>query len=452
MRKLGILCASLFLAAALPAQMTQVWIDGVNGSDTNPGTQAKPFKSLTKGLRAYKKNVVIHVMPAVYGPKTTGDFWNPAKKISKVIDIYGCQNYHVVGVDRDKCIIDFNNMGDQFWGFLWIRGAATNGVEFTNFTFRNTGNKKWGCGPLHVHGGAGKNIDIHGNFYLDCNSAFIAFNGTNVAFHDNVIVSTKKVGTAIRIRQGAATKSCYVYNNVIYNTVEGISWSNNPKAPKQWVCNNIVMNTGKAFPNQTLPKFVTFENNIAFGNGANYSTPNPPKSNLTVDPKLVNPAKYDFRQQAGSPCLDGGYPVGLALMMNDYFGNARVADGDLNGSSIPDIGVHEVVQGTLSVSNFVQGKTAVFQTQKLTQAGFAGFFLLASAKGSLVVSPFGIFGLDPAKILIGAPITFPGQYQLPIPNMPWATGVPVFTQAFGFRTKPGGGFVFMPTGRLDLYL
>ncbi len=451
MRKLGILCASFLLAAALPAQMTQVWIDGVNGSDTNPGTKAKPFKTLTKGLKAYKKNVVIHVMPAVYGPTTTGDFWDPVAKKSKTIDINGCQNYHVVGEDRDKCIIDFNNMGDQFWGFLWIRGAATDGVEFTNFTFRNTGNKTWGCGPLHVHGGAGKNIDIHGNFYIDCNSAFIAWQGTNVAFHDNVIVSTKKVGTAIRIRIAKATQTCYVYNNVIYNTTEGISWSNNKNAPKQWVCNNIVMNTARGYPNKILPKFVTFENNIGFGNGTNFSVANPPKSNLTVDPKLVNPAKYDFRQQAGSPCLDAGYPMGLAMMMNDYYGNARVADGDLNGSSIPDIGVQEVVQGTLSVSNFVQGKTAVFKTQKLTQAGFAGFFFLGSAKGSLVLSPFGIFGLDPAKIVIAAPITFPGQYQLPLPNMPWATGVPVYAQALGFRATTGG-FVFMPTGRLDLYL
>ncbi len=457
MRKLGIFCASLFLAAALPAQVTQVWIDGVNGSDTNPGTQAKPFKTLTKGLVAYKTNVVIHIMPAVYGPKTTGDFWDPATKKGKHIDLRDCKNYKIIGVDRDKCILDFTPAYDQFWGFIWITGSNTNGVEITNLTLRNVKvpaasfGKYWGCGPIMVHGGAGKNIDIHGNFYLDCTSFFIAWNGTNVAFHDNVLVSTNKSGVGVRIRIGKATESCYVYNNVFYNTGQGVSWSGNKNLPKQWVCNNIALNCGTGFPNKTIIASVTLENNIAFGNTSNFALPNPPKSNLTVDPKLVNPAKYDFRQQAGSPCLDAGYPMGLAMMMNDYYGNARAADGDLNGVSVPDIGAQEVVQGTLSVSNFAQGKTAVFQAQKVTATPFTGFFFLAYGKGSLVLSPYGIFGLDPTKILVGAPITFPGQYQLPIPNNPLLKGVPVYAQALGFRPTTGG-FVFMPTGRLDLYL
>ncbi len=454
MRKLAFLCASFFLAAALPAQLTQVWIDGVNGSDTNPGTQAKPFKTLTKGLTSYKTNVVVHVLPAVYGPTTTGDFWDATTKKSKHLNLNNYKNFHLVGQDRDKCIIDFNNLGDQFWSFIWITGSATDGVEVTNLTFRNTGAKTWGCGPVHIHGGAGKNIDIHGNMYIDCNSDMIVWNGTNVTFHDNVIVNTtatKGKGVGIRIRITKATETCYVYNNVFYQKGHGISWSNSKNQPKQWICNNIVLNCSTGFPGSTPAAYVTMENNIAFGNGKNFAY-TPPKSNLTVDPKLVNPAKYDFHQQSGSPCLDGGYAMGLSMMMNDFYGNARAADGDLNGVSVPDIGVHEVVQGTLSVSNFAQGKTAVFQAKKLTTAGFAGFIFLASQKGSLVLSPFGVFGLDPTKILLGAPITFPGQFQLPLPTNALLTGVPVYAQALGFRPKTGGGFLFMPTGRLDLYL
>ena len=451
MRKLGFLCASLFLAAALPAQMTHVWIDGVNGSDTNPGTRAKPFKTLTKGLTVYKANAVVHILPGVYGPQTTGDFYDPAKKTSLHVNLNNYKNVRIVGEDRDKCIIDFNNVGNQFWSFIWITGSATDGVEVTNLTFKNTGTQSWGTGPVHTHGGCGKNVDIHSNVYIDCNSTFIAWAGTNIAFHDNVIISTKKgTGVAVRIRINKATQSCYVYNNVFYQQGHGISWSNNTNAPKQWICNNIVINGTTGFPGSTPAAYVTMKNNIAFGNTTNYAyTPDP--SNLTVDPKLVNPAKYDFHQQTGSPCMDAGYAMGLVLMANDFYGNARVADGDLNGVSVPDIGVHEVVQGTLSVSNFVQGQTAVFQTTKLTNAGFAGFIFLASKEGSLVLSPFGIFSLDPTKILLGAPITFPGKYQLALPTDPLLKGIPVYAQALGFRPQ-SGIFVFMPTGRLDLSL
>ena len=90
MKRLGILCASLFLGSLLPAQINHVWVDGVNGSDTNPGTRAKPFKSLTTGVAAYKKNVVVHVLPAVYGPKTTGDFWDAKaqKRVSITLQDY----------------------------------------------------------------------------------------------------------------------------------------------------------------------------------------------------------------------------------------------------------------------------------------------------------------------------------------------------------------------------
>ncbi len=456
MKKLGILCASLFLAAGLSAQgtfVTHLWVDGVNGSDTNPGTKAKPFKTLTKGLTTLKSNVVVHVLPAVYGPQTTGDFYDPATKKSKHVDLLNCKNFKVVGTDRDKCIIDFNNLGNQFWSFIWVRGSATDGVEVTNLTFRNTGTKSWGTGPVHTHGGCGKNVDIHGNVYIDCNSAFIAWAGTNVAFHDNVVISTKKgTGVAVRIRIGKATESCYIYNNVFYQQGHGISWSNSSKAPKQWICNNIVLNGSTGFPgSKPNATFVTMKNNISFGNTTNYAyTPDP--SNLTVDPKLVNPAKYDFRQQTGSPCLDGGYPMGLAHMANDFYGNARVADGDLNGVSVPDIGVHEVVQATLSVSNFAQGQTATFQTQKLVNAGFAGVIFLASGKDTFVASPFGIFSLDITKLAVYGLITFPGQYKLPIPTSTALNGLVLYSQALGFRPQTGGGFVFMPTGRLDLYL
>ncbi len=468
MRKLGFLCASLFLAAALPAQLTHVWVDGVKGSDSNPGTRAKPFKTLTKGLTTYKDNVVVHLLPGVYGPKTTGDFWDPVAKKSKVVQLNSYRNFHLVGADRDKCIVDFNGLGDQYWGFIQVRNPRQikdDSVEICNLTFRNVGSQNWACGPIHVHGWQDHHTNIHHIMFIDCNSTFITWSGSDLAFHDNVIVSTVPgKGVSIRVRTENTNDGdrVYIYNNLIYNTQIGLEWSDGSnKTPnstfvRKYICNNIVLNCTIGF-NQwaTYPKLfpkVTFENNIAWKCGTNINVPSYPKSNKVVDPKLTNPAKFDFRPLAGSPCLDGGYPAGLLYMMNDFAGNARVADADLDGVSLPDIGPYEKVQAGLAVSNFAQGKTASFQAKNYITGGYPGIFFLGTAKASYVVSPFGIFGLDPAKILLGVALAIPGQYQLPLPVNPVLDGVPVYAQALGFRPKTGGGFVFMPTGRLDLYL
>ncbi len=467
MKRIWIVCASLFLAAAIPAQLTHLWVDAANGSDNNPGTRARPFKTLTKGLTTLKANAVVHVLPGVYGPKTTGDFWDNVNKRSKVIQLNSYRNFHVVGADRDKCIVDFNGLGDQYWGFIQVRNPSQikdDSVEVCNLTFRNVGSKSWACGPLHVHGWQDHHTNIHHNMYIDCNSAFIIWSGSDAAFHDNIIVSTVQgKGVSIRVR-GENTRDgdrVYVYNNLVYNTRIGLEWSDgtnwtpNKTFVEKFIYNNIVLNCSTGF-NQwasypTLFPKVHFENNIAWKCGANYNVPSYPKSNRAVDPKLANPARFDFHPLAGSPCLDGGFPAGLLFMMNDFAGNARVADADLDGKSLPDIGPYEKVQAGLSVSNFVQGRTATFQGKNFLPGGYPGIFFLGYAKASLVLSPFGIFGLEPAKILVGAPMTFPGKYQLPIPSNPLLKGVPVYAQALGFRPTTGG-FVFMPTGRLDLYL
>lgn len=446
--------ATLLTSAAVTAQVSHVWIDGVGGNDANAGTRAMPFKTLTKGLLHQKSGVVVHILPAIYGPTTTGDFWDSSLSKSKVIQLNNHANYWVVGEDRDKCIIDFNGMSDQYWAFIQIRGAATNGVQVSNLTFRNVGTTgSWACGPLHVHGGNDKDVNIHSNVYIDTNSTFINWSGTDVAFHDNLILSTTKgQGVAVRIRtNGTSGDRTYVYNNVIYNTGHGISWSNNAAGPKQWICNNIVLGANIGFPGSAPAAYVTMKNNIAFQCTTNYAY-TPDASNLTVDPKLVDPAKGDFKQQASSPCLDGGYAVGLLHMVNDFFGNARVNDGDDDITSRPDIGIHESHDVSLAVTRWGQGQVALFTAQKVGAPTYpGGIFLLGAGPGSIVASPFGVIGLDVTQLLLNVPISVPGSVPLPIPTDPKLTGAAVYVQAFGFRAVTGG-LTFKPSGRLDLHL
>ncbi len=456
MKRIGFLLSALFLGAALPAQALHVWVDGVNGSDTNKGTRTAPFKTLTKGFTTYTRNVVVHILPAVYGPKTTGDFWNAAKKAGKGIALRAVKNMKIVGEDRDKCIIDFNNVGNLRWGLIPITGG-TDGLEVCNLTFKNVGNSPQpGCTIFQVQATPPpKNVNIHNNLFLDANVAFYLMRGINFAFHDNIVAYSKKIGTSkggsLGSFGGKTRDNLYCYNNVFYNLKLGVAIASN--GAKAWICNNIFYDCDTGLSGQNItPSITVVENNLFFKCTTVNVGPKLSKSNLITDPKLVNPAKFDFRQQAGSPCLDGGYPKALLYMENDFFGNARAADGDLDGNSLPDIGAQEIVQATLSVTNFAQGKTAVFQTQSLVSGGFGGIFFLGTKKTTLVISPFGFFGIDPLSIFMGTVTAIPGKVQIPVPNAPWAAGTPIYSQALGFRPKSGGGFVFMPTGLLTLYL
>jgi hypothetical protein len=62
--------------------------------------------------------------------------------------------------------------------------------------------------------------------------------------------------------------------------------------------------------------------------------------NINVDPLFVNPANGDYRLQANSPCIDKGSNT-YAPNLTDLDGNARLFDGDANGTNTVDMGAYE---------------------------------------------------------------------------------------------------------------
>ncbi len=75
----------------------------------------------------------------------------------------------------------------------------------------------------------------------------------------------------------------------------------------------------------------------------------PAHHNVTEDPLFVDPARGDYRLLPGSPAIDTGTsdvpeppflpPTGLPG--TDFDGLPRVADGDEDGTAVPDMGAHE---------------------------------------------------------------------------------------------------------------
>lgn len=453
------LVAALLCAAAIPAQsVTHYWIDAVNGSDTNPGTRAQPFKSLTWAVGASFANFHIHVLPGVYSPATTGDFLDPSTLAPSRISLNNHQNVKITGVDTSTCILDFG-AGNGVWGYIFITTGAVD-IEISHLTMRNAGVDPWGNGAIEVNWGA-QTVDIHNCYFEQTYSTLILFGGYDVAFHDNVITdavvntgSWPSVG--VRIRTGTAGDRTYIYNNTFYAIGQGISWSNDANNPQQWIQNNVCLDcTAKSYPNDGYAgAHIVFENNLAFNSGTwnygptigpNGSAPALSLTNIEVDPMLANPAAGDYSLLPGSPCIESGSSMTHPYMMNDYADNNRAVDSDEDGIAIPDRGAIETTDLALHVTNFGQGQVAVIdiQTSNPNTWAFGGLFV------SLNRAPFyngwwGMFGPDPLGVVsIGG---IPGtQIHWSLPASPALDGLWVYMQFIGLKA-PGTAFVLKGSG------
>ncbi|MFO8102420.1 MAG: hypothetical protein R6U37_09710 [Dehalococcoidia bacterium] len=63
--------------------------------------------------------------------------------------------------------------------------------------------------------------------------------------------------------------------------------------------------------------------------------------NISTDPEWVNPGSGDFHLKANSPCLDAGTNSAVAGITGDFEGDARIIDGDYDGTATVDMGVDE---------------------------------------------------------------------------------------------------------------
>ncbi len=134
-------------------------------------------------------------------------------------------------------------------------------------------------------------------------------------------------------------------NTIADNNTEGMRLVPISGAPI--VVNNIVVGNAVGIKVLALPMPV-FSYNDVWGNGTDYwgGGVGPGATDISVDPQFVGGGDYHLRK--GSPCIDVGTnePVGsvyTVLPDYDFEGQARVVDGNADGTAIVDMGADEYV-------------------------------------------------------------------------------------------------------------
>ena len=108
-------------------------------------------------------------------------------------------------------------------------------------------------------------------------------------------------------------------------------------------------------------------------------------SNLTQDPKLVDPNSGNFHLTSSSPCIDAGLNSAPGLSSKDFEGDPRIADGNGDGNATVDIGADEYTNqgnGSSSQNSAAAQGVAIARLQNESSAYLYLPSLLLSMQGN----------------------------------------------------------------------
>ena len=165
--------------------VTEVWVDAVNGSDSNLGTEAEPFATIQKGIDTVGDGGTVNVAAGTYDEGMI------------VID----KELTIVGDPLDKPVIKpTEDTGSGTWdigstgrGWYQITGGP---VEFENLVFDGDGKAIYIAIQYHVgsSGGAVKNCDIKNIQYVQYRGRGIANYGGYVEVLDSTFTNIERIG------------------------------------------------------------------------------------------------------------------------------------------------------------------------------------------------------------------------------------------------------------------
>ncbi|HWX21823.1 MAG TPA: right-handed parallel beta-helix repeat-containing protein [Candidatus Binatia bacterium] len=344
------------------AQATDFYVS-TQGSDSNPGTAAQPFQTITYAYTHAAPGVTIYVMPGVYYDYTSGWGIHLGASGSAASPIV------LQSQVRGGAVIDGQNASDRNVGFyidgsynvvdgfeirnspnggitIWADGnrivnneihhngnpasSSTNGRDGV-YSNEGTSGNFYGANSIHDNGRSGSNLD-HG-LYL-C--------GQNETAINNLLY--RNAASGLQVAGYTTVSNMKVYNNVIaWNGTSGIIlWMTLSGVD---IKNNIIYQNGHAGIGcyAATGSGVVADHNLVYGNGnGSYDWTGGGSivgytlgTTVSADPAFANDSSssFDAHLSSGSPAIQAG--LNLSLLFNtDIAGAGRPASGawDLGAS------------------------------------------------------------------------------------------------------------------------
>src|SRR5882757_4986817 len=352
-RKLGLPFLALTIASAQGATLYV----STQGSDSNPGTSAQPFRTITHAYGLAGPGTTILVLPGVYTDYTSG--WGLHLGAS------GTASSPIVlqSQVRGGAVIDGQNASDRNEA-IYIDGSYNivegfeirngpnggisiwaNGNQILDNEIHNNGNPASTSGNGHdgVYDNENTSGNIYARNYIHNNGRAGGSNldhglylcGNNEWVINNVVTANDSRG--LQIAGYTTTSNMKVYNNVFaWNGIDGVTvWQ---AMNGITIENNIIYQNGRygvQFSAAT-GHGVVIDHNLVYGNaaGSYYFTDASSTvsytlgTTISVNPLFVNGASsgFDAHLASGSPAIGAAYNLSSSFA-TDLAGAARPASG-----------------------------------------------------------------------------------------------------------------------------
>jgi hypothetical protein len=370
-----------------------------NGSDSNPGTEALPFKTIQKAADTVDPGDTVIVEDGVY---TMGAPHPTCSRFTAVVCLTrgGTPDKWVVFKSRNIWGAKINGENNRAQNGFRFGASTANYIRVEGFDVFGMGNDGSAAGFELYNGG--HNVQIRGNHIHDIGRFCTNTTNGNVGIYisrDNVLVEGNTIHDIGRFGPGEGGCSppnifwqnhdhgvyhsrgndVTIRNNVFYNLQHGwaiqayphtrartIIVNNTFSGPNPNQTGHIVMNGGSGMrdikiinnifhlPNGAAidvgsatfidvlisNNLTTAEHIIDRSNPAGMTTI---YNLLSADPKFINPSAFDFRLLPDSPAIDVG--VSISDLLNDRNRCARP-----QGARV-DIGAHEFTGNPGGIAN-----------------------------------------------------------------------------------------------------
>jgi parallel beta-helix repeat protein len=366
--RLAAFACFVFMICMNSQAMSAVYYVAQTGSDTNTGTVAAPFRTITYAYARVVAGDTVNVSPGTYTDYTNGwgIYLNKSGAAGKQITLHSTVRGGAIidgsaSTNRPGCFFLYGTSYNTIDGFT-IRNCTQGGIsvfnngstnsannqfinnEIYNISGPNTGRTGQGgqgiqestagggtCNNLvaqnYIHdvGAAWDNTFDHG-LYMEC--------GGNT--YVNNILSHNTYGSGFQLADYYPASNVRVYNNVMANNgaYGMVIWTSGGSFTNLTVDNNIAYGNQRGFAGcAAAGTGIVLSNNISYNNSAtNYTQDACGGGSATFtntnmkqsNPLFVNPSS-DWHLQAGSPAI--GAAISSPIVTIDYANNLRPGTG-----------------------------------------------------------------------------------------------------------------------------